>query len=145
MTKRQREIMAEQQSNTNTISPYTMRIEYRLCRNNNEYLHIDNLKGSVDDVIKSYTPLLGIIHHNFLADNVDVTANYNKHFNKIVKESSKGNGNKRRYRSGTLKKSGSIPPYPKNTETTEKLKAQEQLEGTFLKAMEDAQKTVISS
>ena len=122
-----------------TVNPYAMRIEYRLCRNNNDYLHIDNLKGSVDDVIKKYTPLLGVIHHNFFSEHIEVTGTYNKHFNKVLKEAEKGGGKNRRYRNGRLKKSTSIPQSPLRSDTEGKERVQMELRRVFLEEMKNAQ------
>jgi hypothetical protein len=82
------------------------RIEFRLCRNNSEYLNMNNFYGYIDDVIKRYVPLLAIIYTNYFKGNVDIhVPKAYKHLSRIVK---KGEENKHRYR-GKLEKTEPIP------------------------------------
>ena len=121
---------------------HTRRIEYRLHHNNTPYLHLDNLKGSVDDVQKRYTPLIGNIHHNYFYGNVEVTGTYNKKFNKILEIAEDGEHKNRRYRDGKLKKSKPIPPCPTKAESEKKKQVQKELKSTFFKEVKEAKKCV---
>ena len=116
-------------------TPYKTRIEFRLCRNNCEYLNLDNLDGTNDEVIKRYTPLLGTKYKKHLEDNIElhVPKKY-KNLKKIVKEA---DGGKQRYR-GSLKKS---EPLPKRKDDKGKEQMRQMVKQAFLKESNNAENT----
>ena len=118
-------------------TPYKTRIEFRLCRNNCEYLNLDNFNSdsSIDDVIKQYTPLLAIKYHNFFEGNIDlhVPKSY-KHLKRIVKEAKEG---KQRYR-GPLKKTETLP---KRKDKAGKEQMRQMVKRAFLEEMKSGENT----
>jgi hypothetical protein len=93
-------------------NPYATRLEFKLYRNNTEWLHLDNLKGSYFDIIKRYTPLLATIYTNYFAKNITLSGREYGQFNRIVKAAVKKNtpdGKKQRCVSTALKQSEPMP------------------------------------
>jgi hypothetical protein len=113
-------------------SIYTTRLEFRLCRNNTPYLHIQNLLDIPNKVIKNFMPLLAVIYNNYFADNINMTVPYSyRHLKKIVEGTG---GKKQRYR-GNLKKA---EPFPNRLDDKEKHQMKTMLKRAFLKEVEDA-------
>jgi hypothetical protein len=87
-------------------NPFKIRLEYRLCRNNCPYLHMDNIQGDYKEVFKRYLPYLAIIYNNYFSGNITTNGKSNKNFNRIKKEAAKG---RLRYTGKKLKKSEPLP------------------------------------
>jgi hypothetical protein len=108
----------------------TTRLEFRLCRNNTPYLHLQNLFGTIDRVIHNYTPLLAVMYKNYFLNNIEMKAPYSyRHLRKIVKEA---HGGKQRYR-GKLKKA---EPLSKRHDNYGKEQMQKMIKRAFSKEVE---------
>jgi hypothetical protein len=111
------------------------RIEFRLCRNNSDYVNLDNLKGPVNSVFNRYVDLLATIYHNFFMGSVEVEGKHNRHFNRVVEKAAEGHS---RYRGDKLKRSEPLPPnFGMKGEDKGKRQMQKMIRGAFLREMRE--------
>jgi len=67
-------------------NPYEIRIEFKLFRDNCNFISLDNLKGTWIDILLRYIELLATIFNRYIKNNIEITGRNNIDFNKIVRK-----------------------------------------------------------
>jgi len=85
---------------------YPIRFEFKLFRNNNDYMSIKNIKGNYNEVLSRYLELLATIFNRYIYGNVEVKGKSNKEMAKVIRKSREVGT---RYRGKKLVKTEPIP------------------------------------
>jgi hypothetical protein len=87
---------------------YKIRLEFRLNNINCKRLHLDNLKGTYNDIINRFIPFLAIKYNELMANYVEINPVDNYYLSKLLVEANRQETVKR-YTGKELKKASAFP------------------------------------
>jgi hypothetical protein len=70
-------------------NPYSIRLEFRLSRNNCRYLSLENIDGTYDEIFNKYLLYISGLYSRYFDDGVYIQAKKYFYFNKIYQECKK--------------------------------------------------------
>jgi len=101
--------------------PFDIRLEFKLFRDNCNFLSLENIRGNYNEVLNRYISLLAVYYNCYVLDHIHIKGKNNKELAKIIRKS-KSTGI--RYRNKTLKTTEPIPHWvrKKNIDYKEQVK-----------------------
>jgi len=102
-------------------NPFDIRLEFKLFRDNCNFLSLNNFQGNYNEVLNRYIPLLAVYYNNYIHGHIHVKGKNNKELTKVIRKS-RSTGV--RYRNITLKTTEPIPHWvrKKNIDYKEQVK-----------------------
>jgi hypothetical protein len=89
-------------------NPFKTRLEFRLNNKNCQWLNIDNLRGTYNDIINRFLPFISMRYNELIRNHVEINPVDNYYFKKLLNTADELLG-KVRYRGNELMKSLTVP------------------------------------